>query len=165
MLSFHESKKFEMATFFSPPVISTLFSLVIIFFGLNSFIPDVVLRPLRLVGDCTLPLAMIVVGGSLASIHLRHIDKKAVFLIVLAKLIILPALGIWLIIKFRLPQLVGLLIIMELAVPPATSLSVILRHYKKEDLLISQGIFVGHIASLITLPIFLSLYFMLAMIK
>jgi hypothetical protein len=165
MLSFHESKKFEMATFFSPPVISTLFSLVIIFFGLNSFIPDVVLRPLRLVGDCTLPLAMFVVGGSLASIHLRHIDKKAVFLIVLAKLIILPALGIWLIIKFRLPQLVGLLIIMELAVPPATSLSVILRHYKKEDLLISQGIFVGHIASLITLPIFLSLYFMLIMIK
>ena len=165
MLSLHESKKFEWATFFSPPVIATLISLVIIFFGLNKLIPDAVLRPLRLVGDCTLPLAMFIVGGSLASIQLKHIDRKAVFLIALAKLIILPGLGLWLIIKLRLPQLLGLLIIMELAVPPATSLSVISRHYKKEDLLISQGVFVGHIVALVTLPLFLSLYFMLVMIK
>ncbi len=165
MLSFHERKKFELGSLFSPPVIATLISLVIVFFGLNKFIPDTLLKPLRMAGDCTLPLAMFVVGGSLASIHLRHVDKKAVFLMVLAKLVILPALGLWLIIKFKLPQLLGLLIIMELAVPPATSLSVITRHYKKEDLLISQGIFFGHIVSLVTLPIFLSLYFMIVMIK
>ena len=165
ILSLHESKKFEWESLFSPPVIATLISLVIIFFGLNKFIPDAVLGPLRLVGDCTLPLAMFIVGGSLTSIQLKHIDRKAVFLIVLAKLIILPSLGLWLIIKLRLPQLLGLLIIMELAVPPATSLSVISRHYKKEDLLISQGVFVGHIAALVTLPLFLSLYFMLAMVK
>jgi len=54
---------------------------------------------------------------------------------------------------------------MQLAVPPATSLSVIVRHYKKEDLLISQGIFFGHIVSLVTLPLFLSLYFMISMLK
>jgi predicted permease len=84
---------------------------------------------------------------------------------VLAKLIILPVLGLWLIVKFKLPELIGLLIIMQLAVPPATSLSVITRHYKKEDLLISQGVFFGHLLSIITLPLFLSLYFMLIMIK
>jgi len=165
MLSFHERKKFEMGSLFSPPVIATLVSLAIVFFGLNKFIPDTLLKPLRMVGDCTLPLAMFVVGGSLAAIHLRHIDKKAVLLMVLVKLVILPALGLWVIMKFRLPELLGLLIIMQLAVPPATSLSVITRHYKKEDLLISQGIFFGHVLSIITLPLFLSLYFMLIMIK
>ena len=165
MLSLHERKKFELGSLFSPPVIATLVSLVIVFFGINKFIPDTVLRPLRLVGDCTLPLAMFVVGGSLAPIHLKHIDKKAILLMVLAKLVILPLLGLGLIMKFKLPELMGLLIIMQLAVPPATSLSVITRHYKKEDLLISQGIFFGHIVSLVTLPIFLSLYFTLVMIK
>jgi len=165
MLSLHERKKFELGSLFSPPVIATLVSLVIVFFGINKFIPDTVLRPLRLVGDCTLPLAMFVVGGSLAPIHLKHIDKKAILLMVLAKLVILPLLGLGLIMKFKLPELIGLLIIMQLAVPPATSLSVIARHYKKEDLLISQGIFFGHIVSLVTLPIFLSLYFTLVMIK
>jgi predicted permease len=165
MLSFHKSRKFELGSLFSPPVIATLFSLLFIYLGLNKFVPEAALKPLRTVGDCTLPLAMFVVGGSLASIHLRHVDKKAIFLMLLAKLIILPLLGLWLVLKFKLPQLMGLLIIMELAVPPATSLSVITRHYKKEDLLISQGVFFGHIVSLVSLPIFLSLYFTLSMIK
>lgn len=165
MLSFRERKKFELGSLFSPPVIATLAGLVSVFFGLNRFIPDAVLNPLRAVGDCTLTLAMFVVGGSLASIHLRRIDRRAVLLMILAKLIILPLLGLWLVIKFNLPQLTGLLIIMELAVPPATSLALIARHYKEEDLLISQGIFFGHIVSLVTLPVFLSLYFTIVMIK
>lgn len=165
MLSSHERKRFELGSLFSPPVTAALFSLIIIFFGLNKFIPDTVLKPIRMVGDCTLPLAMFVVGGSLASIHLKHIDKKAVCLMALAKLVILPALGLWLILKFKLPELIGLLIIIELAAPSATSLSVIIRHYKKEDLLISQGVFFSHIVSLITLPIFLSLYFMSVVVK
>jgi predicted permease len=59
----------------------------------------------------------------------------------------------------------GLLVLMQLAMPPATSLSVITRHYKKEDLLISQGVFFGHIASVITIAIFLSLYFTLSVVK
>ena len=165
ILSFTRAKKFELGSLFSPPVIATLVSLILIFFSLNKFIPEAVLKPLRMVGDCTLPLAMLVVGGNLASIHLGHIDKKAMSLMILAKLIILPVLGIWLVIKFKFPELVGLLILMQLAVPSATSLSLIITHYKKEDLLISQGIFLSHIVSLVTLPLFLSLYFTLIMIK
>jgi hypothetical protein len=165
MLSFHERRRFELGSLFSPPVIATLFSLVVIFFGLNKYIPDALIKPLRMVGDCTLPLAMFVVGGSLGMIRLSHIDKKAMTFMVLAKLVILPLLGLWLIIKLKLPELIGLLILMELAVPPATSLVVITKHYKKEDLLISQGVFVGHLVSLVTLPLFLSLYFALVVIK
>jgi len=165
ILSFTRAKKFELGSLFSPPVIATLVSLILIFFSLNKFIPQAVLKPLRMVGDCTLPLAMLVVGGNLASIHLGHIDKKAMSLMILAKLIILPVLGLWLVIKFKFPELVGLLILMQLAVPSATSLSLIITHYKKEDLLISQGIFLSHIVSLVTLPLFLSLYFTLIMIK
>ncbi len=165
ILSFTRAKKFELGSLFSPPVIATLVSLILIFFGLNKFIPQGMLKPLRMVGDCTLPLAMLVVGGNLASIHLGHIDKKAMSLMILAKLIILPVLGLWLVIKFKFPELVGLLILMQLAVPSATSLSLIITHYKKEDLLISQGIFLSHIVSLVTLPLFLSLYFTLSMIK
>ncbi|MFH0791239.1 MAG: AEC family transporter [Candidatus Omnitrophota bacterium] len=165
MLSSHENKRFELGSLFSPPVIAVSSTLIIIFLGLNKFIPQAVLKPLRMIGDCTLPLAMLVTGGSLGLIHLKHIDKKTMGLMLLAKLIVLPALGLWVIIKFKLPELIGLLIIMELAAPPATSLSVITRHYKKEDLLISQGIFLGHLVSIASLPLFLSLYFALSMIK
>jgi predicted permease len=165
MLCFHEKKKFELASLFSPPVVATLLSLVLVFLGLNKLMPDIVLKPLRMVGDSTLPLAMFVVGGNLAEIRLGHVDTKAIFLVILTKLIILPLLGLVLIIKFNLPELMGLLILIQLAMPSATSLSVITRHYKKEDLLISQGIFFSHIAGILSIPIFLSLYFMRVMIK
>jgi len=137
---------------------ATIISLLLVAVGINNFVPAGILKPLRMVGDCTLPLAMFVVGGSLAEIQVVRVNKIAIFLMSLAKLIILPALGILLVMKFRLPELVGLLIVMELAMPPATLLSVISRHYHKEDLLISQGILLGHIISIATIPLFLSLY-------
>ncbi len=165
MLTLSTGKKFEMVSLFSPPVAATLFSLLIVLLGLNTLMPALIMRPLKMIGDCTLPLAMFVVGGNLAQIHLHRLDKKAIILLALMKLVILPALGLWLVVAFKLPALIGLLIVMQLAAPPATSLSVIMRHYKKEDLLISQGIFFGHILALVTLPLFLGLYFALVMIK
>lgn len=165
MLAFSKAKKFELGSLFNPPVVATLISLILVLFGLNKVVPEVIFKPLKLIGDCTLPLAMLVVGGNLAQIHLGHINKRAIFLMTLAKLVILPLLGLILIIKFNLSYSIGLLILIELAAPPATTLSVIIRHYKKEDLLISQGIFFGHIISMITIPLFLSLYFIKAMIK
>ncbi len=165
MLTFHKNKKFELASLFSPPVAAIIFSLVLIFFGAAKFVPEMVLKPLQLVGNCTLPLAMFLVGGSLAEIRLSHVDKKAVFLMVLAKMFILPLLGLWLVFFLKLPQLIGLLILIQLMMPPATTLSVIIRHYKKEDLIISQGIFFGHLISIVTIPVFLSLYFVLGMVK
>ena len=165
MLTFSRAKKFEMGSFFCPPVIATLFSLVFIFFGFYKFVPAAAIRPLRMLGDCTLPLALMVVGGNLAQISLKRIDKRTLLLALLAKMLILPALGLLIVFKFRFTELLGLLILIQLAMPPATSSSLIIGHYKKDDLCISQGIFFGHLLSLVTLPVFLSLYFMLVMIK
>lgn len=158
ILSFHKEKSFDWSNIFSMPVISTLLCLAAVFFGLNRFVPEAFIMPLRMLGDSTLPLAMLVVGGSLAEISLKHIDKKAISLLILAKMIILPAIGLGLILIFRAPKLIGLLIIIQLAMPSAVTLSVILRNAKKEDLLVSQGIFLTHLVSVVTIPVFLILY-------
>ena len=165
MLTFTKDKKFELFNLFSPPVLTTAITLIFVFFKINQFVPEFVFRPLKMVGDTTLPLAMLVIGGSLAQIKLRHINKKAMALLVLAKLVILPVLGLLFLFKFRLPNLIGLLILIELAVPSATSNTLIIRQYNKEDLLISQGVFLTHILSIISIPVFLSLYFTLSVIK
>ena len=158
LICYHKLRKFEIMNLFSAPVVATIIGLITVYLGLNRFIPEVVLKPLRLVGDCTLPLAMFVVGANLAEIKLTQINKKEMALALLAKLVVLPALGLLLVLKLKFSALVGLLIVMQLAMPPATLLSVLTRHYKKEDLLISQGIFLSHLASIITIPVFLSLY-------
>jgi len=125
-------------------------------------VPDVLFRPLKMVGECTVPMAIFVVSANLAYVKLKNISIKNMSLVIVAKLIVLPLAGMLLVLKLGLPQLIGTLIIMQLAMPPATSLSVIIRHYKKKDLLISHGIFFGHMVSLLATPIFLSLYFVLS---
>jgi len=165
ILDFHDKKKFAWLSLFSVPVVTTIFSLVVVFFGLNKFIPSLVLKPLRMLGDSTLPLAMLVVGGNLAEICFKCINKKLMALLILVKMIILPALGMGLVYILGVPKLIGLLIVIQLAMPSAVTLSVILRNYKKEDLLVSQGILLTHIASVFILPFFLVLYFSRIMLK
>ena len=158
-LSYQRNKRFELASFFSPPVLATIITMALVGLGLNRFIPEVILKPLRMVGDSTLPLAMFVVGGSLGLIQIRRVEFKPVILLILAKLLILPLLGLLFIRQFRLSWLFSLLLIMQLAMPSATSLSLIITHYKREDLLISQGVLFTHLVSLISIPLFLSLVF------
>lgn len=165
MLTRKAEQKFKLSSIFSVPVIASLGSLLIIFLGLARFIPQGVLAPVEMIGNCTLPLAMFIVGGNIAFIRLEHVRKLEVFWILLCKLIILPAVGLYLVVLFGLSELLGFLIVMQLAMPSATSLSVIISHHKKEDVLVSQGIFYTHIVSLITIPLFLSLYLALRVIK
>ncbi|MDD2928159.1 MAG: AEC family transporter [Candidatus Omnitrophica bacterium] len=165
ILNFHKEKKFIWLNLLSAPVVVTLVSLVIIFFGLNKFVPDALIKPLFMLGESTLPLAMLVVGAGLAQVSLKHIDKKAISMLILAKMFVLPAIGLALVIIFKVPGLIGLLIIIQLAMPSAVTLSTILRSYKKEDLLVSQGILLTHLSSIITIPLFLILYFSRIMLK
>jgi len=164
MLTYENKAKFKLKNIFSPPVIANLSTLVLIALGINRFIPEIILKPVKMVGNCTLPLALMVVGGNIALINLQKIDKKAVFTLLLGKLIILPALGLIVVLKLNLPQVFGFLIVMQLAMPSATSLSVIVRRYGRQDALISQGVFFSHILSLITIPLFLGLYLSLFMV-
>jgi len=160
LLSSHREKKFEWLSLFSPPVIAALSSLVIVLLGINRMIPDFVVRPFKSVGDCTVPLAMLVVGGKLAQIHPRSVNKRAMVFLALAKMFILPLIGLLAVAFFHISGLLGLMIILQLSAPSATSLSIIISHYKKEDLLISQGVLVSHLMSVLTIPLFLSLYFL-----
>jgi len=159
LLNFHKDKKFNWLNLLSAPVTVTLASLLIIFLGWNKFVPDALLKPLFALGESTLPLAMLVVGAGLAEISFRHIDRKAISILIVAKMFILPAIGLALVIIFKAPRLIGLLIIIQLAMPSAVTLATILRSYKKEDLLVSQGILLTHLAAIVTIPLFLILYF------
>ncbi len=161
MLACDKRVRLRAVDFLNPPVVATLAGLLLVFFGAQNSIPGWLYHPLKLTGDCTLALACFVVGGGLAAISFKNrFNHKAIFLALLSKLIILPSLVLLILFKADLPRLIGLLLIMQAAVPSATTLSVILTLYKKQDHIVNQTIFLGHILSILTIPVFLSLFFM-----
>lgn len=165
MLTFQRASKFDWLSLFSPPVVATLAGLAAVFLNIGRFIPDFVLKPLQMTGDCTVPLATLVVGGNIAALQSKRVYKRGMALMIFAKLVVMPVVGLWVVYALKLPFLIGFLIVLELAMPPATNLSVVMRQYRLEDDMVSQGVFYGHVASLVTIPLFLSVYFMLTMVK
>ena len=157
-LSARKLKHFSLGSLFSPPVIATLLGFAFISLKINWLIPKFILSPLEMLGNCSFPLAMIVVGATLAELApAKPLDKNIILKLILAKLVALPLLGLLFLNYFKLPYLMGLLIILELAMPSANSLAVIVKRYSQEERIISQGILITHIVSLLTLPVFLAL--------
>jgi len=165
LLSAHKRKGFELGSLFSPTVVAILLGFLFVWLRIDRVVPDVVIRPFKLIGECTIPLAMLVVGGNLALINFSkaQVEKGALFNVILGKLVLLPVLALFIVYKFKPAPLIGLLIIIEAAVPSATSLSLISRHYNTEGGdFIGQGIFWTHLLSIFTVPLFLSLFFVLS---
>ncbi len=155
----------RISSLFSPPVIATVISLVGVSFGCKQYVSDIVIDIAHTVGSWTLFLAMIAIGANLAQVSLQNIDKKAIVSVCTLKLIILPLCALLLLTLVRVPQLLGFLILIELAVPSATSLSLIARHHDIEDVYVSHGVFFTHVGSIITIPIFLMLFQFLTFFK
>lgn len=161
-LTRQKARRMPLGSLFSPPVVAIVASLFIIVTGLSRFIPSVVIAPAKMLGECTLPLAMLVVGANFSLVAMRPKENTwIVFHAVVAKLLLLPLFVFGVLLLLRPPHEVAFLLLLESIVPSATSLSLIMRHYEKEDNIISAGLFWTHVASLVTIPLFLVLFSLL----
>ncbi len=151
-------EKREMGNLIGAPAVAIIASLILIFFGLDKWIPAAVMKPIEMFGNCALPMAIIVVGGNLAMVNIFGANRKKVALVSFVKLIVFPALVLGLLSFINAPPLIGFLVILEAAVPSANTLSVIARNYDIDDQFLNQGVFFTNIASVFTLPVFLTLY-------
>ncbi len=191
----------NIKTFLTAPFVAILFSLLIVYLRLNEFFPIQLLKPMEWIGDCTIPLGILVIGAIIGETKLtkkaininpvgdnpapseKERDEgclpdttptlvggygaggqpisnvvKSIIYVILLKLIIIPS-TILLILKLTTPPyLLGLIIIIQASMPSATSLAIISRRYSSNYELISSGIFITHILSLITIPLFIIFY-------
>lgn len=154
--------KFDFKRIINPPLLATLLTMVLIAIGAQHYVPDVVIKPVEMLGNCALTFAMFTVGGGLASINFKHIEVGPTTLVVLTKMVLFPLLALIFVLAFKVNGLIGFLIILEAAVPSAVTLSLIKRYYNLEEDFVSEGVFVTHLASIITIPIFLTVYMKLS---
>ncbi len=148
---------------FNPPMLATLFSLAAIFFNVQDFVPGVMMSSVEMFGACALPIAILVVGGNLASMSLKVNEyRKEIAASVLTKIIVLPLVALAVVFIFKIKGLVGFLIVLESVVPSATTLVVISKYCHIEDKIISKSILYGHLLGLITVPLFLTIYIQLS---
>ncbi len=161
--STEKEKRFDYRHIFNAPVLATIAALCIVFFNIGAVLPIVLTRPIEILGRCAIPLSILVVGANLAALKPNQpADIKPIGLSLLVKLIALPLVFLGFVAIAHPKPLVGLLLILQAAMPPAALLSVIAKNQGGGGRLVNQAIFYGHILSILTIPFFLALYWALA---
>ena len=157
-----EGEPFRLSHLLSPPVWSVLLGIAIVFTGLHRFIPGVVIASVKTIGQSSFFLSLLVLGCSLAVIELPVFKNKVIicslFLLTLLKLLVVPFAVHHVNLYLHLQNFIGYFILIEAAMPSATSLAVVGAYRNANISYLSAGIFLSTIASLVTTPVWLSLY-------
>ncbi|MCB2155075.1 AEC family transporter [bacterium] len=155
---------------FNPPVLGILTGSVLAFVpgfaeaASGGQAPALIMIPVRAadtIGAAMAPLAMILLGMMIGRVHLRKMLKVRNVLIPIVIRQVLSPLIMYVVIRWGglgwVSPLMGLVLVIEMAAPPAVNLSVAARRYGGDWELVSSVLLVAYTVTLITLPLWTAL--------
>jgi len=154
-----QSPHMELKNMINPPLCSMAAAIVFVLLFGNAAVPPVLMKPVKLIGDSAMALAMLVIGGNLAMTKFTSIDARKLGAVVGLKLVALPVCALVALAFLRLDPIMSFVVMVQACMPTAITLSIIGRHYgtSNQDF-INQSIFFTHVLCLVTVPVFLGIY-------
>ena len=153
-------KKINWRRIFNIVFVSTIVALVIRFADIQSYVPDIVLTILTMLGAMTVPLLMLVIGGSLSLDFQRKgkIYSTEIAKFVLIKNLLFPLIVLGALLIIRPSYQIGLLLILQSAVPPVTALPIFTKRVGGNESIVNQFLVASFISSLVSIPLVISLF-------
>lgn len=143
--------KLDLKKLINPGLVATIFGFI---FFLTSFkLPYILYRPLEWIGDMTIPLALLVVGNSLAKINFRElINERLVWLYSLERLLVFPCL-LFLVLKIAgFTQYMLVIPVVIVATPAPLTAGIFARTYGGDELLANKSVVLSNFLAIITVP-------------
>lgn len=153
-------KKINWRRIFNIVFISTILALVIRFADVQSYVPSIVLTILTMLGAMTVPLLMLVIGGSLSLDFQRKgkIYSGEIVKFVLIKNLLFPLIFLGVLLIIRPSYQIALLLILQSAVPPVTALPIFTKRVGGNESIVNQFLLASFIGSLVSIPLVISLF-------
>jgi malate permease and related proteins len=152
--------KFEFKKVLNPPFLSLVLAFLILCLNIKSLIPKIFFQAADLIGECTLPVALIILGAILAACgggKAYKLNAKLLVKTVIMKMLIVPALVLLLIVFFKLPKYMSILLLIEAAMPAGINLSIVAFKQNQISGYITQSVFLTHVFAMITVPLFITI--------
>lgn len=146
------TNKIQLKSIFSPCIIISLISIAIYFTGI--VFPQDIVSACSAAGGLTSPLAMIIIGSTLATMDIKSVfDDWRIYLFTFVKQIALPII-MWLILRVFIKDEMMLGICTILMMMPTANICVMLanRHNRNEKLA-AKGIFVTTLFAMVSVPL------------
>jgi len=155
-------RKINWRRIFNIVFISTILALVIRFADIQTYVPSIVLTILTMLGAMTVPLLMLVIGGSLSLDFQRKgkIYSGEIAKFVLIKNLLFPLIFLGVLLIIRPSYQIALLLILQSAVPPVTALPIFTKRVGGNESIVNQFLLASFIGSLVSIPLIISLFTM-----
>lgn len=145
--------RFSYKKLLNMPLISAVVSILLYFCKIQ--IPDVLIKSLDYMGNVTTPVAMIILGSTIAGMPWKELfDEWRIYVFTAFKLLVIPAVVIALlkVAPEMNPLIYGSLILLS-ATPVATNTTMLAIEYDGDRALASKGIFFTTLLCMLTIPL------------
>lgn len=149
--------KLDPRNLLSPGVIASLVALLIYFTGIK--LPNVLSSTVTMIGDITTPMAMLLIGSTLANIPLKEVfSELRIYPYTIIKQIIVPIIAYPILNMFiGDPLILGITLIM-ISMPVANSAVLFATEYEGDVSLAAKTVFMTTLLSVVTIPLIVALF-------
>ena len=159
MLITGENRKldFNKKILYSSPMVAAYIAMLIVIIGVDN-IPTIISSPISMIGNITVPAALLIIGSSLSNLSFKTmLGNNVVYMTTAIRLLLIPLVlyGLFTLIGFS--SLVVNINTIIIAMPTATYGTIFCLKYGKDTALITEITFITTLLSVLTIPIIASI--------
>ena len=152
-------KRFEKKVLYSTPMLAAYLTMGIVALEIEN-IPGYVSQPLTMLGNITVPAALLIIGSSMSQLSPRAmLGNGPVYLTTLFRLILLPVALFYITAAFGFSDYVVNINTVVIAMPVATYGTILCLKYGRDTTLITEVTFISTLLSIVTIPALVMLLF------
>ena len=153
----HNMKSLSTKVLFSPAMIAAFVAALMVAFGVRT--PDIIARPVTMVGNITIPAALMVIGSSMARLPLKEIiGSPKVYVASLLRLVVVP-LSVYFLFRFcGVSDVINNINTVIIAMPVASYGTMFCLKYGRNPSLMTEMTFVTTLGSILTIPLITLLF-------
>ena len=151
-------RKFEKKVLYSTPMLSAYLSMVIVALGIDN-IPEAISKPLTMIGNITVPGALMIIGSTMAQLSGRAmLGNVTVYATSLFRLVLIPLAFYWLFTWMGYDPYVVNINTVIIAMPVATYGTILCLINNRDTTLMTELTFTTTIISMVTIPLLASAF-------
>lgn len=148
-----EERRFQKKVLYSTPMLAAYLTMLIVILRIDN-IPEWISQPLTMLGNITVPAALLIIGSSMSNLSVRSLlGNRTVYATTLFRLILLPVGIYYLSLLLGFSQFVASLNMVVIAMPVATYGTILCLKYNKNTTFMAEVTFITTLLSVITIPI------------
>ena len=153
-----EGAHFQKKVLYSTPMLAAYLTMAIVALRIDN-IPEVISQPLTMLGDITVPAALLIIGSSMSQLSPRALlGNRTVYIATIMRLVVVPLALFFLFRAIGFSEMVNHINTVVIAMPVATYGTILCLRHGKDATLMTEVTFITTLLSMVTIPLLILLF-------